>query len=113
MISDDISLDVGQIRIRKKGSAGGHNGLKNIIEQLGSADFLRIRSGVGEKPEGWDLADYVLFHMSAQEQKEMGEAVARAAEAAVCVVQEGIQRAMNRFNTPRQKSEATKQPEKG
>ena len=59
VIADDISLDVGQIRIRKKGSAGGHNGLKNIIAQLGHENFARIKMGVGEKPAGYDLADYV------------------------------------------------------
>lgn len=113
ILCDDVSIPFGHLRLRSGGSAGGHNGLRNIIEQLGSADFPRIRIGVGEKPEGWDLADYVLCHMSAQEQKEMGEVVARAAEAAVCVVQEGMQRAMNRFNTPRKKPEVPKQPEKG
>ena len=60
VISDDISLDVGRIRIRKKGSAGGHNGLKNIIANLGSDVFMRVKMGVGEKTPGWDLADYVL-----------------------------------------------------
>ena len=71
VISDDISLDVGQLRIRKKGSAGGHNGLKNIIAHLGHEQFIRIKMGVGEKPKGWDLADYVLGHFSAPEAKVM------------------------------------------
>ena len=60
IIYDDISLDVGQLRIRKKGSAGGHNGIKNIIAHLGTQEFPRIKVGIGNKPEGWDLADYVL-----------------------------------------------------
>ena len=62
VIYDDISLDVGQLRIREKGSAGGHNGIKNIIDQLGTQVFPRIKIGVGEKPKGYDLADYVLGH---------------------------------------------------
>lgn len=62
VVSDDITLSPGGIRIRKKGSAGGHNGLKNIIGQLGTENFKRIRIGVGEKPKGYDLADYVLGH---------------------------------------------------
>ena len=69
VISDDVSLDVGQIRIRKKGSAGGHNGLKNIIAMLGHDTFIRVKMGVGEKPRGWDLADYVLGRFSGPERK--------------------------------------------
>ena len=60
VIYDDIDLDPGQLRIRKKGSAGGHNGIKNIIQELGTQKFVRIKVGVGAKPQGWDLADYVL-----------------------------------------------------
>jgi peptidyl-tRNA hydrolase, PTH1 family len=67
ILFDDISLDVGQLRIRKKGSAGGHNGLKNIISHLGHDSFQRIKIGVGEKPKGYDLADYVLGHFSKDE----------------------------------------------
>lgn len=73
MVSDDITLSPGGIRIRKKGSAGGHNGLKNIIGQLGTENFKRIRIGVGEKPKGYDLADYVLGHFSKEEQPLMQE----------------------------------------
>lgn len=112
VIYDDVSLDVGQLRIRKKGSAGGHNGLKNIVQHLGSGDFARIRVGVGGKPDpGYDLADYVLGHFAGEEKKVMEEAVAKAAEAVICMVTDGVDLAMNRFNTPRQKKKkAPKEP---
>ena len=98
VISDDISLDVGQLRIRKKGSAGGHNGLKNIILHLGHDSFQRIKMGVGEKPKNYDLADYVLGHFSKEDQKLMDEAFKEAAAAAVSIMTEGIDSAMNQFN---------------
>ena len=98
VISDDISLDVGQLRIRKKGSAGGHNGLKNIIAQLGHDTFMRVKMGVGEKPKVWDLADYVLGHFSPQEREVMEEAVERAADAIRMMVAEDADAAMNDFN---------------
>lgn len=98
VISDDISLDVGQIRIRKKGSAGGHNGLKNIILQLGNDNFMRIKMGVGEKPGGYDLADYVLGHFTQDERKVMEEAVKRAVEAISMILTEDADTAMNHFN---------------
>lgn len=113
VLCDDVSIPFGHLRLRAGGSAGGHNGLKNIIEQLGSTDFPRIRIGVGEKPAGWDLADYVLCRMTPREQEEMGETVARAAQAALCVAEEGMQKAMNRFNTPRKKPETISEPGKG
>lgn len=98
IISDDISLDVGQIRIRKKGSAGGHNGLKNIIANLGHENFIRIKMGVGEKPIGYDLVDYVLGHFSSQERKVMDESVERAADAICAILAKGPDAAMNEFN---------------
>lgn len=98
VICDDISLDVGQLRIRKKGSAGGHNGLKNIIANLGTQDFMRLRVGVGEKPAGRDLADYVLGHFPAAERKVMDESVRQAAEAAVTILTQGPDAAMNSYN---------------
>ena len=98
VISDDISLPPGQIRIRKKGSAGGHNGLKNIIQHLGNEEFQRIRIGVGEKPKGYDLADYVLGHFSKEEQPLMQEGIKRAMEAAAMMLEGDIDRAMNEFN---------------
>lgn len=102
VISDDISLDVGQIRVRKKGSAGGHNGLKNIIASLGHDSFIRVKMGVGEKPKGWDLVDYVLGHFSAPEREKMDEAVLRAAEAIRMIVDKGADAAMNYFNRKNQ-----------
>ena len=98
VIYDDISLGVGQIRIRAKGSAGGHNGIKNIIAHLGGQVFPRIKVGVGEKPPKWDLADYVLGHFSKEEQEQMKEGY----EHAVCAVKEivtgNIEAAMNEYN---------------
>ncbi len=98
VISDDVSLNIGQIRIRKKGSAGGHNGLKNIIGHLGHDTFVRIKIGVGEKPAGYDLADYVLGHFSPQEREIMDQAALRAAEAVRAVISRGPDAAMNDFN---------------
>lgn len=98
VISDDISLEPGQIRIRKKGSAGGHNGLKNIIAHLGHDTFVRVRVGVGEKPEKWDLADYVLGRFSPEERKRMEEAVDRAAEGIRMILSRDADAAMNEFN---------------
>ncbi|MBO5282361.1 MAG: aminoacyl-tRNA hydrolase [Lachnospiraceae bacterium] len=99
VISDDISLDVGQLRIRKKGSAGGHNGLKNIILQRGHENFIRIRMGVGEKPQGYDLKDYVMGHFTDQEKKVLAETAEKAAEAICMIMQGDVDGAMNRYNT--------------
>ena len=98
VISDDISLDVGQIRIRKKGSAGGHNGLKNIILHLGHDEFQRVKMGVGQKPEGYDLVDYVLGHFPKEEREIMDESAKRAADAIEVMIAEGADAAMNLFN---------------
>lgn len=98
VISDDVSLDVGQIRIRKKGSAGGHNGLKNIILHLGHDEFQRVKMGVGEKPEGYDLADYVLGHFPKEEREIMDESAGRAAAAVEMMITEGADAAMNQYN---------------
>ena len=98
VIYDDISLDVGQLRIRKKGSAGGHNGMKNIILHLGTQVFSRIRVGVGEKPAGWDLADYVLGGFSKEDEALVKEACEHAAEAAAEILTDGPDKAMNDFN---------------
>ena len=98
VISDDVSLDVGQIRIRKKGSAGGHNGLKNIILHLGHDEFQRVKMGVGEKPRGYDLADYVLGHFSKEEREIMDESAGRAAAAVEMMIAEGADAAMNQYN---------------
>ncbi|RKI91794.1 aminoacyl-tRNA hydrolase [Parablautia intestinalis] len=98
IISDDINLPPGQIRIRKKGSAGGHNGLKNIIRNLGSSDFQRIRVGVGEKPKEYDLADYVLGHFTKEEKFLMKEGVEKAVKAAEMMLKGDTDQAMNEFN---------------
>ena len=103
VISDDISLEVGAIRIRKKGSAGGHNGLKNIIAHLGTENFNRIRMGVGEKPREWDLVDYVLGHFSKEERKLVDEGVAEAVKAVEIMVTDGADKAMNLFNRKKAK----------
>ena len=98
VIYDDISLEPGQLRIRLKGSAGGHNGIKNIIAHLGTQEFPRIKVGVGAKPPKMDLADYVLSRFGAEEQKLMDEAFGEAAEAAVMMMTAGAERAMNHYN---------------
>ena len=99
VVADDISLDVGHIRMRKKGSAGGHNGLKNIIANLGHEEFMRIKMGIGDKPAGYDLADYVLGHFSAQEEKILSESRKRAVLAIETIMSDGIDKAMNLYNT--------------
>ena len=98
VIYDDISLDVGQLRIRTKGSAGGHNGIKNIIACLGTQVFPRIKIGVGEKPRGYDLADYVLGHFSKAEQEKMEEGYREAVQAAEMIVSGELETAMNEYN---------------
>lgn len=98
VISDDISLGVGALRIRKKGSAGGHNGLKNIILHLGHDEFQRIRLGVGEKPSDYDLADYVLGHFQEEDRALIAESVKQAAKAVEVMIAEGADKAMNEFN---------------
>ena len=98
IIYDDISLNPGQLRIRLKGSAGGHNGIKSIIRHLGGQDFKRIKIGVGEKPIGLDLADYVLGRFHGDEKTEMENAKHRAAEAAVMMICGDTEKAMNEYN---------------
>ena len=105
VISDDVSLDMGQIRIRKRGSDGGHNGLKNIIMHLGHDEFIRVRMGVGEKPPRMDLKDYVLSRFSKGEKELMEQAFQEAALAAVMMITEGADRAMNHFNTKKKVEE--------
>ena len=99
VISDDTALAVGRLRIRKKGSAGGHNGLKNIIQRLGTDQFPRLRIGVGEKPHpDYDLADWVLGKFQGEDKKAIDAAVKRAADAVECILSEGLDRAMGTFN---------------
>lgn len=96
---DDISLEPGRLRIRSDGSAGGHNGIKSIISELGSQEFPRVKIGVGSKPTPeYDLADWVLSSFSAQEEKALAPALERAADAALCIIDHGIPETANRFN---------------
>ena len=99
VVSDEISLPIGKLRIRTKGSAGGHNGLKDIIAKLGTDAFPRIRIGVGAPPHpDYDMADWVLSSFKNQDAEDMLAAAARAAQAAQCYITQGADRAMNRFN---------------
>ena len=99
VISDEVALPPGKLRVRPSGSAGGHNGLKNIIAHLHSDQFPRIRVGVGQKPHpDYDMADWVLGRPQGEDRKAIDDAVSRAAQAVECVVREGTERAMNKFN---------------
>ena len=98
VIYDDINLDVGRLRIREKGSAGGHNGIKNIISQLGTEEFPRIRIGVGMKPPKMELVDYVLSRFSQEERSLMDQGYERACEALKLLLADDIPAAMNQFN---------------
>ena len=102
IIFDDISLAPGNIRVRKKGSAGGHNGIKSIIAHTGTQNFMRIKVGVGEKPDGWDLADHVLGHFSSEDRKKVDEAIKDAISAAVLMMQGDVEQAMNLYNAKKQ-----------
>ena len=95
---DDISLDVGMIRVRAKGSAGGHNGMKSIIQHLGSEGFARVRVGVGAKPQFMDLADYVLGRFPGDELPLVRGSIRDAADAVEIMLEEGVQPAMNKYN---------------
>ena len=98
VLFDDISLEPGRLRLRKDGSAGGHNGIKSIIAELGSQDFPRVKIGVGAKPHpDFDLADWVLSAFSAQEEKALLPALERAADAALAIVELGVPEASNRY----------------
>lgn len=98
VISDEMALPIGKIRVRRSGSAGGHNGLKNIIAMLGTDKFPRIRLGVGEPPPGWEPVDWVLAAFKGQDAADMSDAARRASDAAECYITEGPERAMNKFN---------------
>ncbi len=98
VIYDDVDLDVGRIRIRESGSAGGHNGMKNIIERLSTKDFIRLRVGVGHKPEGYDLIDWVLGRFSGEDKEIMRNTHPKAADAVVSILQDGVSKAMSRYN---------------
>ncbi len=95
---DDIDLEVGQLRIRRKGSAGGHNGIKNIIQHLGTNEFPRVKVGVGGKPQGGDLVRHVLGRFSKEDEKIMGESLDVAVKAVTAIVEDGVDAAMNLYN---------------
>lgn len=98
VVYDDVSLEPGRLRIRKKGSAGGHNGMKNIISHAKTQEFQRVKVGVGEKPEGWDLADYVLRCPPRKERILLEEAYEKACDAIALMIQGKTDEAMNQFN---------------
>ena len=99
VLFDDISLEPGRLRIRADGSAGGHNGIKSIIQELGSQEFPRVKIGVGAKPHAeQDLADWVLSSFSASEEKALSSALEAAADAALWVMERGVPEAANRYN---------------
>lgn len=99
VISDEVSLAPGKIRVRRSGSAGGHNGLKNIIAHLGTDQFPRIRLGVGQKPHpDYDMADWVLGRFQGEDKKAVEAAVERAAGAVECLIEKGVDQAMSRYN---------------
>ena len=98
VVYDDIDLDPGQLRIRKKGSAGGHNGIKHIIQQLGTQNFVRIKVGVGAKPKDWDLADHVLGRFDKDDRALVEEAQERACKAVELILTDSVDAAMNEYN---------------
>ena len=99
VIYDDTSMDVGRLRIRKKGSAGGHNGIKSIIAHLNTDVFVRVKIGIGEKPPKYDLADYVLGHFTDDERKKIDETSDKVAEAILPLIHGEPDEAMNLFNS--------------
>ncbi len=117
VIYDDVSLPTGHLRLRATGSDGGHNGIKNILYHLKTDRFPRVKIGVGSPPNpDFDLADFVLAPFSASEQPLMRDAIARACEAVECILTQGMDTAMNRFNTrpvPKEKPKPPNKPEGG
>lgn len=98
VISDDVELDVGKLRVRPKGSAGGHNGLKSIIAKLCTDEFKRVRVGVGKKPREWDMVDWVLGHFDDEDVPKIKEGIDTAADAIEEIIRNGVDSAMNSFN---------------
>lgn len=99
VLFDDISLEPGRLRIRANGSAGGHNGIKSIIQEVGSQEFPRVKIGVGAKPNpDYDLADWVLSSFSANDEKALAVSLKNAADAALAIIDHGVPEAANRFN---------------
>ncbi|HEY5587063.1 MAG TPA: aminoacyl-tRNA hydrolase [Ruminiclostridium sp.] len=98
IIYDDIDLDLSKIRVKPKGSAGTHNGMKSIIYQLQADEFPRIRIGIGRPPEKWDLADYVLSKFPKADREIIDQSIEKASEAAIMIAKSGPEKAMNNFN---------------
>lgn len=105
VVSDDTDLDIGVIRIRKKGSSGGHNGLKNIIMHLGDNEFIRLKVGAGNKGEGGDQIRHVLSQPRPEDRKEFELAIERAADAVLSIIKDGCYKAMNIYNTKKKETE--------
>lgn len=105
IIYDDVSLDAGQLRIREKGSAGGHNGMKSIISHLGTDEFPRIKVGIGDKPSEWDLADYVLSRFKGDEEVTIRKALKDVSHACSIIVTDGMDAAMNQYNKKKDKQQ--------
>ena len=103
VIYDDVSLNLGDIRIRERGSAGGQKGMKDIIAKLGTDEFIRVRIGIDPKPDGWDLADYVLSRFKPEEHESMIEGITKAGDATVKILTDGPVVAMNLFNQKTEK----------
>lgn len=103
VISDDLDLPVGQLRLRRSGSSGGHRGLQSIIEHLGGGGFARLRVGIGRPPEGVAVVDWVLSEFTPEEQPEVERALAAASQAVRLALTEGLEAAMNRYNARRAK----------
>ena len=112
VICDDLNLDVARLRIKPGGSAGGQNGLKDIIQRLGTQDFSRLRVGVGRPPPGWDTANFVLGKFSDEDQPTIEKGIQRAADAVEVWVKQGTQHAMNQFNADPEKKTKNKQKKK-
>ena len=108
VIYDDIDLEPGRIRVRSNGTAGSHNGMKSVVQHMGTTAFPRIRVGVGHKPDEWDLADFVLAKPSAVDAKSISEGIDDAVKAVECIIADGIDAAMNRFNRKEKPQESDK-----
>ena len=111
VICDDLNLDLGRLRFRPSGSAGGQNGLKDIIQKLGSQEFARLRVGVGKPPQGWEVSNYVLSKFRDDESVDLQKAIERAADGVLTWIDSGTAEAMNRFNAdPNQPKRSGKKP---